>query len=635
MIQHIFCELLPREGMSQRPAQIELCHHMLDAMQGGQIALCDAGTGIGKTYAYLTAGIAYQFYRKDTDRVLMPILISTSSIALQTAIQNEYLQLLSKVLLEDGMIQAPISSVIRKGKAHYVCDQRLEQRLRQIKNSNKNAASREAISRLAACFDLDAVEHLSSYDKERVCVPELCICKRQECRYRSFLEQSSRKRPMFLICNHNLLLANAIHCADKKAPIFPDYCALIMDESHKLPEAARQMFGACLTARDLKNLITDLRQQKYYLAADYLRDASHPLMLRLETDRDDAPEFSSYEAQLAVVYETLTMLRYQMLSQLPPLSRCMFSKVLEKIRLLLCGAENKMLCYTETAEDGGTALSCTASDLTAELRRVLWNNRIGMVLTSGTLAVGTDFSRFRTETGIPNSARIVESVTASPFDYSTHCLLYLPQYPPVCQENNMERYYDNLTEEIAALLDAAHGHALVLFTAYSAMAAVSDRLREMPLWFRIYTMGRDATRSAMEFRQQSGGVLLATGSVWEGIDFPGDCVSLLVIPRLPFPIPDTWKELQREQYPSLKEFIQEAVVPEMQIKLRQGFGRAIRTETDACVVAILDSRAGKGKKYYAAMLAALPEVPITSKLEDVERFIWAHKPDQYFKENGA
>ena len=114
-IDHIFKDLLPIQGMPERPEQIALSHRMLEAMQGGGIALCDAGTGIGKTYAYLVAGVVFHGLRPSR-----PILISTSSIALQKAVRDEYLPFLSTVLIADGMIAEPIQAVIRKGKSHYV-----------------------------------------------------------------------------------------------------------------------------------------------------------------------------------------------------------------------------------------------------------------------------------------------------------------------------------------------------------------------------------------------------------------------------------------------------------------------------------------------------------------------------------
>jgi len=126
-------------------------------------------------------------------------------------------------------------------------------------------------------------------------------------------------------------------------------------------------------------------------------------------------------------------------------------------------------------------------------------------------------------------------------------------------------------------------------------------------------------------------VLLATGAAWEGFDFPGDCVSLLIIPRLPFAYPDARKERELEKYPSLHAFIREVAVPEMQIKLRQGFGRAIRTESDTCVIAILDERACRGRRYAQAVSEALPEMRRTGSLREVTRFLREKKPESYFE----
>ena len=131
--------------------------------------------------------------------------------------------------------------------------------------------------------------------------------------------------------------------------------------------------------------------------------------------------------------------------------------------------------------------------------------------------------------------------------------------------------------------------------------------------------------------QRSGnGILFAAGSCWEGIDFPGDMVSLLIIAKLPFPIPDPVSDYERHQYPNLRDYINAEIIPEMQKKLRQGFGRAIRTEQDSCVVAILDERAGFGGKYHDAALAALPSCPTTEKIEDVQQFIREQKRPDYF-----
>ena len=625
MIDHIFKDLFPAQGMTERSEQIKLSHRMLDTMLDGGIALCDAGTGIGKTYAYLTAAAAAS--RFGTGSSHRPIIISTSSIALQNAVQTEYLPLLSCTLLADGQIDKPLLSVIRKGKGHYVCDERLQRRLRQVNFQKKDPAAADALRSLKDTLDMDKVPHLSGYDRERVCVPQFCDCDHQDCRYRCFLKRCDDDRYVFQICNHNLLLADAIHRSQGRRSILPDHGIIIVDEAHKLPEAAREMFGMTLTAGDIQSMIRQLRAERYSLAADVLTDTAGPLLRKLTAPREEAETLDAYLHLLTIPSRSLPIIEKQVGNLLTVQGR----RQLETLRgavSLFSDPQSNMILYTAEDDDGGTMLCATVSNLTEQMRRILWRPEHAFVLASGTLAVGDDFHRFRSQAGLLDGRRMTESVSLSPFDYRRNCLLYLPQLPP---SQSSEAYYDELADEIAELIRAAWGHALVLFTSYAAMSAVKDRLRERELSFPLFTLGRNAMHMTERFRQTPGAVLLATGAAWEGFDFPGDCVSLLVIPRLPFAYPDALKEKERENYPSLRQFIQNVAVPEMQIKLRQGFGRAIRTETDTCVIAILDERASHGRRYYAAMRDALPDMRTTSSLRAVTKFLRELKPESYFE----
>ena len=625
MIDHIFKDLFPAQGMTERSEQIKLSHRMLDAMLGGGIALCDAGTGIGKTYAYLTAAAAASRFGAGSSH--RPIIISTSSIALQNAVQTEYLPLLSCALLADGQIDRPLLSVIRKGKGHYVCDERLQRRLRQVNFQKKDPAAADALRSLKEALDMDKVPHLSGYDRERVCVPQICDCGHQDCRYRRFLKRCDDDRYVFQICNHNLLLADAIHRSQGRRSILPEHGVIIVDEAHKLPEAAREMFGMTLTAGDIQSMIRQLRAERYLLAADVLADTAGPLLRKLTAPREEAEALDAYLHLLTIPSHALPIIEKQIGNLLTVQGR----RQLETLRgafSLFSDPQPNMILYTAEDGDGGTMLCATVSDLTEQMRQVLWRPDHAFVLASGTLAVGDDFHRFRSQAGLPDGRRVTESVSLSPFDYRRNCLLYLPQLPP---SQRSEAYYDDLADEIAGLIRAACGHALVLFTSYAAMSAVKDRLRERGLSFPMFTLGRNAMHMTEQFRQTPGAVLLATGSAWEGFDFPGDCVSLLVIPRLPFAYPDALKEKEREEYTALRQFIQNVAIPEMQIKLRQGFGRAIRTETDTCVIAILDERAGHGRRYYAAMRDALPDMRATGSLRAVTKFLREQKPESYFE----
>ena len=629
-IDHIFQDLFPTRNMAERPEQAALCHRMLDAMVEGGIALCDAGTGIGKTYAYLVAGTVYSRFRAACGLGPKPILVSTSSIALQTAARDEYLPLLSGLLTEDGMISQPLQAVIRKGKSHYVCDARLEQRLGQLDLQKKNWKAGAVLLSLQGQLDMDETAHLSGYDRERVCVPRICDCGRESCRYRSFLEDCDSGHYLFHICNHNLLLADAIHRGSGREPILPDACALVVDEAHKLPETARQMFGVTLAAEDIRTLTYSLRGERFLLAADILRDTSASLMRKLASPPKDKP-FAYYTNSLAAPERSLTVISRQLHGLLTPATRRRLKNVFSTVSLFRQG-NPEMVFYTEEDNCGGTMLCATIADLTAQLRQTLWRQERPVVLTSATLAVGEDFRRFKEETGLLTDSRVTESVAPSPFDYQQNCLLYLPQIPP---RQKAAAYYDELAKEIAALLNAAQGHALALFTSYAAMSAVKERLPNYGLRYPLFTMGRSAIHTTEQFKASPGSMLLAAGAAWEGFDFPGDCVSLLIIPRLPFAVPDALKEKERENHTTLRLFIRAVVVPEMQIKLKQGFGRAIRTETDTCVVAILDERAAKGKRYSKDVLAALPEMPVTGSLGDVARFIRQVKGPDYFREASA
>lgn len=206
--------------------------------------------------------------------------------------------------------------------------------------------------------------------------------------------------------------------------------------------------------------------------------------------------------------------------------------------------------------------------------------------------------------------RIWEKVFASPFLYEKNCLLYMPRTTVYYQGNDVSRYYAETAREIAELLKISNGHALVLFNSYAAMSAIRVRLNQYGLQYPIYVMSRNNAHIAGQFKRSRNGILLATGAAWEGMDFPGNIVSMLIIPRLPFAAPDALREKQKEACGSLKTFIRQIAVPEMQRKLRQGFGRAIRLETDTCAIAILDARASKKGRYREAVMQALPPTSV-------------------------
>ena len=291
-VERIFRELLPEVGLHVREEQIRLCHEMLDALMKNEITLCDAGVGIGKTYAYLTACILMRKYSvlhsgySGCDR--RPVVVSTSSIALQKAIIEEYVPFLSDVLLKADLLQGELKAVVRKGKEHFVCDYRLAQRLEAVRDKNKNQAQMEALKSLRHNFDLDSVHNLSGFDRRLVCVPKFCPREcpgKAGCRYQKYLDVSKKEEVFIQICNHNYLLADAMHRMNEYRPLLADYRALVVDEAHKLPEAASQMDGRSIGREDVQEISYFLNREHKSSEGKRLQDWFNTLSMEIRKDQ--------------------------------------------------------------------------------------------------------------------------------------------------------------------------------------------------------------------------------------------------------------------------------------------------------------------------------------------------------------
>lgn len=624
--EQIFREILPRHGMAVREEQIALCHEVLDTLYNKEISLCEAGVGIGKTLAYLVACILWQVHRPN--QLKIPVVISTSSVALQDAILNEYLPDLSAVLLAEGIITAPITAVVRKGKERFVCDARLAER--QAKAISKGSRQKGSLRMAENVLDLDHIPGLSRYDRCRICVPQSCprdCFLRLDCRYQQYLRDSMK--PDIQICNHNYLLANASHRLEERPLLLRQYQALVVDEAHKLPDAARQMYTETLSAQDMDELCFLLQQAHFKNLSKRLRTAFLTLSISCTPSfampkRKISVPFSLTPFRQAALADCISLLQY--IGSQPDMPHYLQYRLAETeslLRLFFLDVPTRIL-YLEFSADGQLTFCAASNRVPQLLRSALWNTREPTILTSGTLTAAGDFDHTKQLLGLAAYAPLRHFRAESPFNYRKKCLLYIPARRAAAVPENQY-----LADQIVRLTAACHGHALVLFTSYRQMRNVYDALGGR-LMFPVFQAGRGQNRSIQQFKQSGNGVLFAAGSCWEGIDFPGDMVSLLIIAKLPFPIPDPVSDYKRQQYPNLRDYINAEIIPEMQKKLRQGFGRAIRTEQDSCVVAILDERAGIGGKYHDAALAALPTCPITEKIEDMQQFIREQKRPDYF-----
>lgn len=637
-VERIFRVVLPACGMAVREGQIQLCHTMLDALYNKEVALCDAGVGLGKTYAYLVACLLWQSQRP---RALWePVVISTASVALQEAILKEYIPFLSHILIQYGYIDEPIQAVLRKGKERFACDARLAERRLQMVRRGERFARRAALLRTAnQCLDLDCVAGLSYYDRRHICVPRHCDRRCgawDDCRYRRYLRDSNGPAITIQICNHNYLLADALHRQNGWTPLLRDYQALVIDEAHRLPEAAQQMATRRLSVQQLTLLAEQLARAHHPYAAQQVQTQTRALaaacISNAPAEGNPRRAFAITEASaeaLSGMQKVVTQILEREHTRLPRPLRNQLAEIKEMAGQFV-RPDDSMIRYIEMTENGAAFSFCAVPrDLPAQLYGLLWKREKPAILTSGTLAAGGDFSHVRRQMGL-NSSAIVQTVQVpSPFDYTRNAMLYFPPRSSV-RDSSKAAQNERVAGQIERLVRAAYGHTLVLFTSYDQMGHVYEKL-EGRLPYPMFKAARGGQRFVEQFKQYPNAVLLAGGPCWEGVDFPGDMVSLLVIVRLPFPVPDPVREARRERYPDLHSYIQAEIVPEMQQKLRQGFGRAIRTESDSCAVAILDPRAAPGGRYHQAVLEALPaNIPITTKTETIQTFFRARKSPAFF-----
>ena len=646
-IEYIFRELLPKHGLNVREEQLRLSHEMLDVLWGKQIALCDAGVGIGKTYAYLTACIMTEKYMRKIGSAAgcgyaQTVVISTSSIALQEAIMQEYIPFLSRILLEEKLIRVPLKAVVRKGKEHFVCDSRLNLRIAAIHDKRKNEGQKEALLSLRTCYDLDRVCGLSGFDRRLVSVPKFCpksCAEKGACRYWRYMNRVKSAGIHFQICNHNYLLADAFHREKGYHPLLTDYQALVVDEAHKLSEAAGQMCGKRLGYDDILEICYFMEKEHQGIRAGRLKAVMRKLfeiiMEKNTFEYGQKTAFCQTEECIAAIKESAALLFETARHCRGTIPKWICSRLEEdgKILCYFLVPDKQYILYLEQDKERRPVFCAASREIPEYLQEMLWKKNFPAILTSGTLKAGNGFMHTRQILGLDEMDRrkkpaVQEYVADSPFQYRKNCLLYLPKDGKKMQHGNRKEIVQ-IAKQIKRLVSSTHGHTLVLFTSYALMGNVCQILRGS-LPYPVVEVWRNAQEEIRHFKEMENAVLFAAGSCWEGVDFPGDMVSSLIIVRLPFAVPDPVREAEKEQYESLREYIEAVIVPDMQKKLRQGFGRAIRTETDTCVVSILDQRAAKGGKYHEDVLQALPECQMAESLDEVETFILRRKNMEYY-----
>lgn len=635
LLRQVFIEVLPRYGYSFRPPQLELAEAVLSGLFYKQLALCEAEVGTGKTHAYLLAAFIYLFETGET----LPIVISTSSTALQQAIADQYLPGISSILMAEGFLSAPYRYVIRKGKSRYVCLERLKDCLNS--GTELPASFLDGLHRRQRGYaDIDLDQYgLPQSIRDKICVTDHCArsCpSRNECRYQHFLQWCGRQRHTIQICNHHYLLADIRMKTRENTGLLPEYCLAVLDEAHKIPECAREVYCAAWGEQEIPSkleefgLSAELPGELPRLCARILQINSR-IFAQIQEGMRSLPQTAAL--RLRMLRSKLSLLpSYRGPSREAERRAAAWLKDLDARLNQLLSPET--LLWTE-GEQEERWIKALPLHYEKRLYRELWEKRLPYVFTSGTLSVNGSFAYFIREAGLTVSRpeRRLEITQRSPFNYREQTLLYLSKTVPY-PNSQTDKYLDCLQKELVILLRASHGHSLVLFTSYWLMektySLASRELRDYP----VFCMGRGRLDALRRYRESKNGVLFAADICGEGLDIPGDLLSLLVITRLPFPIPDTVMEAQRKLYGKTQDFIRGEAVPKMLIRLTQYRGRLIRGAGDSGVYAILDRRAAPGGPYHQDVLRVFHDSPVTSSLGDVEQFYWHRKDKGYFEEPG-
>jgi Rad3-related DNA helicase len=764
----VFIKIMPENGFAVRNEQINLADHILTAIGRRGVTLAEAETGTGKTHGYLIPAVIAKRGRLNdywntalypqmqyADMGKMPIVIATSSIALQRALMTEYIPQLSQMLLDSGVIKEPLTAVLRKGKEHYICKKKLNVFLSSVGDK----AERERLETLLyQAFDLAEVEGLTPKIKQRICVEgkcyDNCPCA-DACDYLAFREEAQSQSVDIQVCNHNYLLADTLNRAKKLPALIPNYQMLVVDEAHKFLAAARTMYGAELSSHTIPRLVDKVAVMKFHrygieayvlVTAEKLLSESKRLFARLvqlatyndddeacrykiEIDDDAARhlrnlreisgrliDYLNDEAFLLKAEELLSWVSrkyhadersvdlnkimtfagndpkqrvtdiHKAIREMPEvqervateranrprkgisdyperqLYRREKSKILDliwsKTRLLFkqgnaTGAASErvtrlireitmihenaaalakhteLICWFES-DKSENKLCAIPKDLGAKLFKDQWGKGISTILTSGTMSAAGDFTRIKRTLGLDALGdKITETSKPSPFNYQENALLYLSEDMPE-PDNKSDDYIAAVADEVEKLVRASNGHAAVLFTSYKVMDKVWERISKRKLPQPMFRRDKGGVREIEKFKKSGNGVLFASGALWEGIDIPGDALSMLIIVRLPFAVPDPISEYEQTRYPSFGAYLRGVIIPEMLIKLKQGFGRLIRTVSDTGVVAIIDSRANRRGKYFRAVISALPNMRTTHRIGDVKTHLRAKKPAEYF-----
>jgi ATP-dependent DNA helicase DinG len=635
-------------GYEPRPGQVAMAERIAEAIDRDDRLLCEAGTGTGKTLAYLVPALLSG--RK--------VIVSTGTKTLQDQIARIDLPRLQSIL--QPLLPQPLSWAVMKGLGNYICLRRLDENTRQqslVANTDLERilafASETATGDRA---DLAELSDDSPLWREVSATPETRIGSR--CAYfeRCFVTGMRRRAvdAQLVVANHHLFFADlALRSQWPEAQVLPPYEVVIFDEAHQIEEIATEFFGLHVSTQRLYALARDLGRaanldpSRAQSAAGRLQGITSALA---EAVRDHLPaprpgadevrvpapgdlwggaRLARYHELDGVLEEIATWLAFDAdtvreaksdgknSAELAGLGRRAAALRDELGTLIDRDSRDHIRWVAATPRNVG--LHASPIDVGPALARGFDLISGPVIFTSATLTVAGSFSYIRERLGLRDAAS--EASYPSPFRYAEQALLYLP---PDLPEPNEDGFALAAAERAESLCAITGGRALLLFTSFRNLRIAEAYLRRA-LPFPLLVQGERPRHVLLAaLRERIGSVLLATQSFWEGVDVPGEALSLVVIDRIPFAVPDdplTASRIDRIREQGGDPFAS-FQLPRAALALKQGFGRLIRSRADSGIVAILDGRVAR-RRYGATLLASLPsDCPRTESLEDVAAF-WA------------
>ncbi len=613
-----------------RPGQEQMAEAVERTLEEGGVLMVEAGTGTGKTLAYLVPAI----------RSGRRVVVSTGTRNLEDQIFGKDLPFLRD---KAGL---KFSACLMKGRENYLCRYRFAEfeaePLLEVRSEARWIPKIRAWSRKTRTGDRAEIADLP--DQIRLwrdinARADTCLgrrCPEFESCWLTVMKRRAQAADIVVV-NHYLFFADLV-VRGAYGAVLPEYDTVIFDEAHLLEEIATQYFGVQVSSGQVDELARDAEALASGPAAKGrgavggagLRQAAReffaPLRERLRDEagrlRFDPPERGGPDLshEWAVLSESLDDV-----ANLPAAGpsadeqteaiRRRATEIKDAVAAVLGREDPEFVYGIETRGRGGVLLSAAPIDVSGILRESLFDSLRAAVLTSATLAVEGRFDFFQKRLGLEDARTLVVD---SPFDFRTQAILYLPRRLPEPRE---ESYLRRAVEEIRALLEITSGRAFLLFTSYANMERVGSALEEEGSW-KLFVQGEGSKAALVEaFKTTRDAVLLGTTSFWHGVDVQGEALSLVVIDKLPFDVPGdplVAARIDRIRKQGGNPFA-EYQTPLAVLELKQGLGRLIRSRSDRGILAVLDSRI-LTRAYGKTFLASLPPYPVVRDVAACKAF---------------